>query len=43
VCCDSECNDPMTCSYTSKGCSGAYGGKHDCSWDSSNAACIVGL
>ena len=43
VCCDSGCDDPLTCSYTTTGCSGSYGSKHNCAWDNSNDACIAGV
>ena len=43
VCCDSGCNDPYSCSYTTTGCSNSYGAAHNCAWDSSNSACIAGI
>ena len=43
VCCLSDCADPANCTYTEDGCSGTYGAKHNCNWDSSNDACIAGI
>eukprot|EP00620_Florenciella_sp_RCC1587_P016323 CAMPEP_0182570768 /NCGR_PEP_ID=MMETSP1324-20130603/10980_1 /TAXON_ID=236786 /ORGANISM="Florenciella sp., Strain RCC1587" /LENGTH=144 /DNA_ID=CAMNT_0024785197 /DNA_START=132 /DNA_END=566 /DNA_ORIENTATION=+ len=41
TCCNADCDDPLTCSYTESGCSGTYGAKHNCMWDTDH--CIVGL
>lgn len=43
VCCLSKCDDPAECSYTKSGCSSAYGGNHNCQWDSHNDLCVVGV
>jgi hypothetical protein len=43
VCCLDSCDDPLTCSYTTDGCSGKYGELHNCGWDDKYSACTVGL
>ena len=43
TCCQSECNDPGTCSYTESGCSGSAGSAHACTWDSKHDMCVAGL
>ena len=43
MCCKSSCTAPSkSCSYTERGCSGEYGKKHSCEWDSSTSTCVVG-
>jgi hypothetical protein len=41
VCCTDGCSDPSNCTYTQNGCSGTYGQRHNCTWNSADDYCYV--